>query len=351
MKTCQETHDLACDVGRVTVEDWAVAIGDLARVVEDNDLGGEVSHTNSGLVLRVGGNVTPLDVFHRDILYIEADIIARQSLGQGLVVHLHGLDLSLQVDRREGDHHAGLDDPSLHSAHGDCPDAADLVDVLQGQPQRLVSGPGGWDHGVQGLEEGHPAGLALLPLDVPSLVPGHVLRGLDHVVSVPSGDGDERNSDGVVADLLDEVLDLLLDLLKPGLAVGGLGGVHLVAGNDELLDPEGVGEVGVLPGLGDLGLELPSPGGDDEDAAVGLGGPGDHILDEVTMSGRVNDGHIELGSFKLPQSDVDGDAPLALGLQLVEDPGVLEGSLAGLGGLLLVAHDDNVDILLAHVSV
>ncbi len=45
----------------------------------------------------------------------------------------------------------------------------------------------------------------------------------------------------------------------PGLAVGRLGGVHLVAGDDELLDPQGVGEQGVLPGLsvlGDASLEL-----------------------------------------------------------------------------------------------
>jgi hypothetical protein len=45
----------------------------------------------------------------------------------------------------------------------------------------------------------------------------------------------------------------------PGLAVGRLSGVHLVAGDDELLDPQGVGEQGVLPGLsvlGDASLEL-----------------------------------------------------------------------------------------------
>ena len=32
-------------------------------------------------------------------------------------------------------------------------------------------------------------------------------------------------------------------------------------------------------------------------------------------------------SLELPQSDVDGDATLALGLQLVHDPRILEGSL------------------------
>ena len=144
---------------------------------------------------------------------------------------------------------------------------------LEGQPEGLVSGPGGGNDSVKGLEEGHAAGLALLPLHVPSLVPGHVLGSLDHVVSVPSRDGDEGNSNRVVSNLLDEVLDLFLDLLKPGLAVGGLGGVHLVASNDELLDTEGVGEEGVLPGLTvlrDSSLELTSAGGDDENSAVSL---------------------------------------------------------------------------------
>ena len=144
---------------------------------------------------------------------------------------------------------------------------------LEGKPERLVSRSGGRNDSVKSLEEGHTAGLALLPLNVPSLVPGHLLGGVDHVVSVPARDGDEGNGGRVVSDLLDEAGDLLADLLEPGLAVGRLGGVHLVGGHDELLDPEGVGEQGVLPGLtvlGDTGLELSGTGGDDEDSAVGL---------------------------------------------------------------------------------
>ena len=45
------------------------------------------------------------------------------------------------------------------------------------------------------------------------------------------------------------------------------------------------------------------------------------------MAGGVDDGDVVLGSLELPQSDVDGDATLALGLQLVHDPRILEGSL------------------------
>ena len=103
---------------------------------------------------------------------------------------------------------------------------------------------------------------------------------------------------------------LLLDFLEPGLAVRGLGRVHLVTSDDELLDAQSVGQQSVLPGLtvlGDAGLELSGSGGDDEHAAVRLGGSGDHVLDEVTMSGSVDDGDIVLGSLKLPQSNVNGD--------------------------------------------
>merc|ERR1719206_929304 len=47
----------------------------------------------------------------------------------------------------------------------------------------------------------------------------------------------------------DEARDFLLDFLKPSLAVWGLGGVHLVDSNDELLDSQGVSQQGVFSGL------------------------------------------------------------------------------------------------------
>ena len=58
-----------------------------------------------------------------------------------------------------------------------------------------------------------------------------------------------------------------------------------------------------------------------------LGGPGDHVLDEVPVARCVNDGDVVLGGLKFPQRDVNGDATLTLGLQLVQHPGVFEGPL------------------------
>jgi hypothetical protein len=47
-----------------------------------------------------------------------------------------------------------------------------------------------------------------------------------------------------------------------------------------------------------------------------------------------DDGDIVVVGAELPQSDVDGDATLAFGLELVEHPGVLEGALAEFGSFL-----------------
>ena len=71
-----------------------------------------------------------------------------------------------------------------------------------------------------------------------------------------------------------------------------LGGVHLVDGDDELPDTEGEGKEGVFTSLailGDTSLEFTSTSGDDEDSAVSLRGTSDHVLDEVTVAGGVDD--------------------------------------------------------------
>ena len=71
-----------------------------------------------------------LDVIDGDVLDVEADVVAGKSLSHGLVVHLHGLDLSGQVDGGEVDHAARLQDTGLHTANGHCSNTADFVDIL-----------------------------------------------------------------------------------------------------------------------------------------------------------------------------------------------------------------------------
>jgi len=60
------------------------------------------------------------------------------------------------------------------------------------------------------------------------------------------------------------------------------------------------------------------------------------VQDELSLERFITCGavvHI-LGSLELPESDIDGDTTLTLSLQLVKHPGILEGTLAELGGFL-----------------
>lgn len=276
---------LASNVRGVAVEDGRVASADLAGVVEDDDLGGEVLAARGGVVLAVTSDVTTADILDGNVLDVEADVVTRDTLLELLVVHLNGLDFSGHVGRSEGDDHARADGTSLDTADGDSADTRDLVDILEGKTEGLGDRADRGLDGIDGLEEGLAGDLAGLGLLLPALVPGAVGAGLDHVVTVEAGDRDERSGLGVVADLLDEAGGLLDNLVVAVLIP--LDAVHLVEGNDELTDTEGEREQSVLTGLailGDTSLELTSAGGNDEDSAVGLGGTSDHVLDEVTVT-------------------------------------------------------------------
>jgi len=331
----QELRELAGNVGSVAIQDWSVSSTDLTGVVEDDDLGIEGLGTLGRVVLGVTSDVATTDFLNRNVLDIEADVVTWETLDKLLVVHLDGLDFGGDTGGGEGDNHARFDHSSFNTAYRYSPDSSDLVHILEGKAKRLVGWAGWWVDGINSLEEGLAGGLGL-GLLLPSLVPWAVGRVVDHIVTVEARDGDEGDVLGVVADFLDEVGRLLDNLIEAVLRP--LGGVHFVDGDDELLDTEGVGEQSVLTSLailGDTGLELTSTSGDDENGAISLGGTRDHVLDEITVTRGVDDGDIVLWGFELPESNVDGDTTLALGLQFVENPCILEGTLAEFGSFLL----------------
>jgi hypothetical protein len=232
-----DLSELAGNVASVAVEHGGVPVANLTRVVQNDDLSGEVVGLTGGVVLGVTSDVATTDFLDGNVLDVEPNVVTRDGLLQGLVVHLNGLDLSCDVDGGEGDDHARLEDTGLNTADGDCADTADLVHVLQGEAKRLVGGAlGRLDH-VEGLKE------------CGALVPRHLVRAVDHVVAVPAGDGDEVDLVGVVANLLEVLRNVLLDLKVTLLRVVGRLLIHLVNANNHLLDTEGVRKESVLTGL------------------------------------------------------------------------------------------------------
>lgn len=280
-----ELSEAASNVSSVAVQNRGVTSADLTGVVEDNDLGIEAGSLGGGVVLRVGGDVATADILDGNVLDVEANVVTGDTLLELLVVHLNGLHFSDDVGGSEGNDHAGRDGTSLDTADRNSSNTRDLVDILEGQTEGLVRGTDGRLDGVDGLEESLTGDLAGLAFLLPALVPGAVGGGLDHVVTVETGDGDEGNTLGVEADLLDEVGGLLDDFVVTVLRP--LAGVHLVKSDNELLHTEGEGKQSVLTGLailGDTSLELTSTGGNDENSAVSLRGTSDHVLDEVTVT-------------------------------------------------------------------
>lgn len=234
---------------------------DLSGVVHDDNLGGEGLALSGGDVLGVTSDHTTADILDGQVLDVETNVVSGESLRELDVVHLDGLDLSGQTSGGESDDHAGLEDTGLNTADGDSSDTSDLVHILKGDTEGLVSRALGLDDGIKSLNEGG------------ALVPGEVGGPLEHVVTVPSGDGDEGDLLGVVSDLLDEGRGLLHDFVVTGLGVVGGLLIHLVDGDDHLSHTQGVGKESVLTGLTSLGntsLELTSGGGNDQHGGISL---------------------------------------------------------------------------------
>jgi len=305
-------------------------------VLHDDNLSSEVSRLLRRIVLGITANVTTTDILDGNVLDVETDVITGDSLSELLVVHFDGLDLSSHRSRSEGNNLVGLEDTSLHTTDRHCTDTTDLVNILKRDTKRLINGTDGLGDVIKSLEEGDTVVRSLV-------VPWEVGGLLEHVITSPAGDGDEGNLIRVPADSLEEAAGFLLDLIITALAVLDRISILLVEADDHLLDTKGPGKKSVLTSLtvlGDTSLELTLSRGDDEDGTISLRGTSDHVLDEVTVARGIDDGEVVLGSLELPERDIDGDTTLTLGLELIKNPSVLEGTLTHLSGLLLETLDN-----------
>lgn len=230
----EELRELAGDVGSVAIQDWSVTSTDLTWVVEDDDLGVEGVAALWWIVLGVTADVSSSNFLDGDVLDVETDVVTWNTLGELLVVHLDRLDFGGDVGWSEGDDHTRLDDTSLNTTDWNRSNTGDLVDVLERKSEWLVSWSRWWVDGIDSLEKGLASSLTGLGLLLPALVPWAVGRVVNHVVTVETGDRNEWNTLWVVADLLDEGRGFLDDFVESILRP--LGGVHLVDGDNELLD-------------------------------------------------------------------------------------------------------------------
>ncbi|CAD6222188.1 GSCOCG00000798001-RA-CDS [Cotesia congregata] len=155
-------------------------------------------------------------------------------------MHFYGLNFSGKSSGGESNNHTWFQQTSFDTTDWYCSNTSNL---------RFVGGSAWWQDSVKSFNEGGTFTVTVFTFNLPSLEPSHFAGCLQHVVSVPSRDGDESNSGWVVTNLLDVRRYFLLDFLETGLRVGWLGGVHLVDSDNQLLDTKGESKESVLTGL------------------------------------------------------------------------------------------------------
>src|SRR2546425_6511463 len=185
---------------------------------------------------RTNNRASP-EVGLRDAPQVEADVVACLGLLHWSVMGLDGLHFCVDALRHYRNRVPNLHLPSLYPPDRHSPNSCDSVDVLDWKPQRLVNRLWRLSEGVEDLEEGRP------------LVPRHVRRLLHQVLSRPPRYRDNLHLLDVVADGLQEVLDVLFRLVESLLGVLHRLVVHLVYAHNELVDPQGPQQECVLPRL------------------------------------------------------------------------------------------------------
>mmetsp|Transcript_46127 Transcript_46127/g.90911 ORF Transcript_46127/g.90911 Transcript_46127/m.90911 type:complete len:569 (+) Transcript_46127:1067-2773(+) len=352
--------DLRHLAGRATAtdeSDGGVPDLDLVGDIEGLDLGLEGLAGLEGVIGLVHHDVSDTGhVVLVETLDVESDVVTGVSLVDSLVVHLDSEDLSDaglggSVGGQEDDLLAGLHKSLLDTASDDITHTLDLVDTGDGHAhERAVLSLGELGVLLEGVEEGvnvdrgvvHGANVVTLP-------PVHLLGLLGDVVPHPAGDRDHGDGLGnevlLPAHLLKHVSHLIRDLLVSLLLVTSNVAIHLVDSDDQLLDTEQVDQTGVLAGLTlDLsGLVVSLLDGSGEVTISGnhqksdicLGSTGNHVLDEISVPGSVNDGVVPRVSEELLGGARDGHTTLTLLLLSVHVEGKSERRLAELLGLLL----------------
>jgi len=229
--------EFASNMASMAIKNWRVTVHDLTWMVHDNNLSLEVVSVLGWLSLGIGGDETSLDIGGGKTLNVETNIVPRNSFGDLLMMHLDGFALGGSSDWTEGNGHIWLDDTGLDSTDWNCSNTRDLVDILEWESQWLQYRSLWWLKGIESLKEER------------SLVPFHVLGVLEHVISNPTGNWDERNLFDLVTNLLKIEGDLSFDLIVSLLLVVSTLGIHLVAAADHLLDTHGESKKSVLSGL------------------------------------------------------------------------------------------------------
>ena len=153
---------------------------------------------------------------------------------------------------------------------------------------------------MNGLEQVHQGG---------SVIPGHVLRPVHHIIAILGTDGHETDIfDLQLAGQFPELVFNIFEhiLVKPHQ-------VHFIHRHDQMRDLQQGGDIGMPDGL----FQHAVAGVHEDHSHVGRGSACDHVTGILYMSRRVGNDELPLGGGKIAVGHINGDALFPFGPQTV----------------------------------
>nr|XP_033818173.1 potassium channel subfamily T member 2-like [Geotrypetes seraphini] len=109
------TQRKGCNMSSVTVQHRCITSTNLASMIQDANLCCEASSLLGWIIFAVTSNNIKTDIFDRDILNIETDIVTWKSLAQCFMVHLNRFYFSCGIDRGKSYHHTWSQNTSFYT--------------------------------------------------------------------------------------------------------------------------------------------------------------------------------------------------------------------------------------------
>mmetsp|Transcript_29419 Transcript_29419/g.50097 ORF Transcript_29419/g.50097 Transcript_29419/m.50097 type:complete len:303 (+) Transcript_29419:409-1317(+) len=297
----------------MTINHRAVSFHYFPWMIHDNNLSIKTGYPSGWTIICIRSHISSTYIFDSYILHVETNIRSWANLKETFMMDFARFHFSLDARRGKLNCDTWFYCACFNSSHWNSAYASNFVHILDWNTKCFVYRTFWWCDIIKCFQESGP------------IVPRHIFRFLGDIVTFPSRNWDKGNFCRFVTNFLQIVGHLIFDIFVALLTIVDCCVIHFVHRNNHLLHTQCVRKQGVLTRLTlsrDTGFEPPLRCIDDHNSHVCLARTRNHILNKIPMSRSINDGIIVFLTLEFPQGDINCDAAFALGLQIVQNPGI-----------------------------
>jgi len=230
-------------------------------------------------------------------------------------MHFDGFNISGNFRWSESNIGSWFKDTGFDSSDWDCSNTSNFVYILQWKSQSFISWSGWWGNFIQCFLEGDTWIFWFV-----IIIPTQIRRFFNHVISLETGDRNERNIINFITDFFKIGWQFFLDFIISSFREFWFSGIHFVDSDNHLFDSESEGQETMFSSLSvswDTGFKFSCWGSNHEYGAISLRCSGNHIFDEIFVSWSINNGENENISNEFPESNIDGNTSFSFSFKFI----------------------------------